>query len=134
MDWLSSFDRLDISDIVNGSTLTVDFKIKPTLTDAEPIIDAVRYQVRYFDAYGNLLDGVHFLSVPNSDWFTDAKLDLQIDKPAGAVSMTFIAQFMDIYSEQLPCSFSVDLESVNFSVTSLRWLEFSRKLAGRISC
>lgn len=108
------YDKLDITDIVDGSTMTVDFDILPELGQYEPLVGSVRYQVRYFDNSGNLLDNVNFFVVPDANWFDETKLDLEINKPAGAVTMSFYLQFMDIYSEQLPCTFTLELKSVSF--------------------
>lgn len=108
------FDKLDITDIVDGSILNVKFNIDPDPSTAfVPTMGSTRYQVRYFDSAGQLLDGVKFISVGSGLSFTDNALNLTIDKPDGAVAMTFILQFMDITTDR-NYTFVIGLESVNF--------------------
>lgn len=108
------FDYLDITDIVDGSTLSVKYNIEYELATYQPLVGSIRYQIRYFDADGIMLDSVKFVTVPSANFFDETALDVTIDKPEGAVKMTFILQFMDITTEQTPITFRLNLESVSF--------------------
>lgn len=84
-------DMIDISDIPTGTTVILDSDISHNNTFNSM---GIRYQVYYFDAYGESL-GVNVMAEQAGD-FNNGEYSFVLDKPDGAVYMAVIFQAMNV--------------------------------------
>lgn len=111
-------DYIAIKDFVNGTEVSVDFSINGISDWA--ILEGMeyRYQIYFFD-YQYQRITVEFSDFASTEWFDQNEISFILNKPDGAMYMTFILQFRNVYQEMydsgMENNLNLNFNAVNFT-------------------
>lgn len=125
-------DRLVIDDVITGSIMSVSFNITTDI-NTDSFVGGGRIQVRYYDAYDNQIGNVQFVNMSSISLGSNLA-SFVVDKPEGAVYISFLAQFQDFYFDTLPLNiwFTFNGISITMDVDSASDLELELGTTNRL--